>query len=166
MYIKTCYAIATGFYSGLSPKAPGTAGSAAALLILYIATSLGLFDFTSSSILILSLATLIVGIVSTEVVLKHSLFGEGNKDPSPVVIDEFAGVYLSLLGSGPGAWDFLFAFAAFRFFDILKPPPVSTVERLPRAWGIMLDDIVAGILAALTIFGIRTMVDALTLGSL
>lgn len=165
MYIKACHAIATGFYSGLSPKAPGTAGSAAALLILYIAQAVGLFHCDATSVLTLSLAALIVGIVSTDVVLKQGLFGEGNKDPSAVVIDEFAGVYIALLGSGGAALDYVFAFAAFRFFDILKPPPVSTAERLPGAWGIMLDDIVAGLLAALSIFILRYLFQALGMGA-
>ena len=75
---------------------------------------------------------------------KRSAGYEG-EDPQEVVIDEWAGLSLTLLAASPSsALDLLLAFVLFRFFDIIKPPPVSNAERLPGATGIMLDDLVAG----------------------
>ena len=85
----------------------------------------------------------------------------GRDDPSEVVIDEVAGMLtalwplslgLTMLGADPAVWPWpgwVLGFLLFRFFDILKPPPVRWAERLPGAAGIMLDDLVAGGLAAL-----------------
>ena len=71
----------------------------------------------------------------------------GKKDPSFVVIDEVAGQILPLIGA-PIAWkSLLAAFLLFRVFDILKPPPVRQLERLPEGAGIVLDDVGAGLYA-------------------
>jgi phosphatidylglycerophosphatase A len=73
--------------------------------------------------------------------------GSGIKDPGFVVIDEVAGQLISLIAV-PLAWKtFLAGFILFRAFDILKPPPVRELERLPEGSGIMLDDVAAGIFA-------------------
>ena len=73
------------------------------------------------------------------------------KDPSQVVIDEFAGQTITLLGywgHAPGFMNFLFAFILFRILDIWKPWPIRWFEKLPGGWGIMMDDVVAGIIGA------------------
>ena len=64
-----------------------------------------------------------------------------------MVIDEIVGIWISLAGIAPGVVTFIAAFIFFRLFDVLKPEPARSLERLPGGWGIMLDDVVAGIYA-------------------
>ena len=75
----------------------------------------------------------------------------GAKDPSPVIIDEIVGCWVALLGIPPHHASLLFAFVLFRLFDIWKPFPADHAERLPGGWGIMLDDLVAGFYANLSV---------------
>lgn len=76
-------------------------------------------------------------------------FGKG--DPGPFVLDEAAGICVTLLAQpatdGHMAWTIAAAFAAFRVFDVLKPPPVRQLEKLPRGWGVLADDLMAGVYA-------------------
>ncbi len=65
-------------------------------------------------------------------------------DPSIVVIDEVAGMWLALLGCGPVLWQFAAGFIIFRLLDILKPGPIGWAQSLPRGGGIMADDLMAG----------------------
>jgi phosphatidylglycerophosphatase A len=79
----------------------------------------------------------------------------GNKDPSPFVLDEFAGMWVALLGlpliaAGDAAtfvWVVGGQFILFRIMDIAKPPPVYQIQRLPAGWGILTDDLLAGLFA-------------------
>jgi phosphatidylglycerophosphatase A len=73
--------------------------------------------------------------------------GSGIKDPQFVVIDEVAGQLIALIGAPLGWKSFLAGFILFRIFDILKPPPVRQLEALPEGFGIVLDDIAAGLYA-------------------
>jgi phosphatidylglycerophosphatase A len=73
--------------------------------------------------------------------------GAGIKDPQFVVIDEVAGQLIALIGAPLGWKSFLAGFILFRIFDILKPPPVRQLEALPEGFGIVLDDIAAGLYA-------------------
>ena len=144
--------IATGFFSGLSPRAPGTVGSLVFLLLWLGVLSL----FQSVALLIglgLVLVTTVVGLMASSrylLSLEHSI-----ADPQEIVIDEWAGLAIALLpaigGSAP-IWSPIAAFVLFRFFDILKPGPIRRAEALPRAWGIMADDILAGIASAVLLF--------------
>jgi phosphatidylglycerophosphatase A len=74
-----------------------------------------------------------------------------HSDPSIVVIDEIVGMWTSLLFLPSTLTVFISAFIAFRLFDIVKPPPVRQLERLSGGWGIMLDDVMAGIYANLLV---------------
>ena len=95
--------------------------------------------------LILLFALSIVGVVASEKAIEET----GLKDPSIVVIDEWLGQGVALLAA-PHSWSGAgLAFVFFRVFDILKPPPVSLLERAPGGVGVMLDDLGAGLLAAL-----------------
>jgi phosphatidylglycerophosphatase A len=80
----------------------------------------------------------------------------GRKDPGPVVLDEAAGVCLTLLAQPMRHWQWAvaLAFVAFRVFDITKPPPARQLERLPRGWGILLDDLAAAVYANLVCQGV------------
>ena len=75
------------------------------------------------------------------------------KDPQFVVVDEVIGQWIALAGAASLNWkSFLAAFALFRLFDIWKPPPVRQLESLPGGWGINLDDVMAGVYAALVLW--------------
>ena len=136
--------VATGFGSGFSPVAPGTAGALLAVL-LWVA---GYFLLPFAQLQVL-LAVLVVyftvqGVYSSGVMEKH--WGE---DPSRVVVDEMVGVWIPLLVVPDGGWWYVVAaFVLFRFFDIVKPLGVRRMERLGGGMGIMMDDILAGVYSA------------------
>lgn len=95
-----------------------------------------------------------MGIITADIIEKRS----GQRDPSFVVIDEVAGMWLALLGARQVWWYFLGAFIIFRLFDILKPGPINRLQELPGGWGIMLDDIGAGLAALAIMKGILILV--------
>ena len=146
MKSKSAWLAATWFGCGYSPKVPGTVGSAAAILLAW---PLSLIGFNNLGFLVLSLGALYPAIRAAGIVAKES----GLKDPQIVVIDEVLGVWLTLSGALRFNWrSFLFAFVLFRFFDILKPPPIRLIERVPGGAGIVLYDMMAGAYAALVLF--------------
>ena len=137
--------IATGFGSGYVPIAPGTAGAALGCLLL-VGYQYFIGHTTTNSFqinfLILIVLTTIIGAVST-----HQLEPEWGEDPSKVVIDEIIGVWIALL-LVPLTWlNILIGFILFRFFDIYKPLGIKKLEAIPNGWGVMLDDVLAGIYA-------------------
>jgi phosphatidylglycerophosphatase A len=148
--------LATWFGSGLLPRAPGTWGSLAALPFAYALTAAG----GPWTLLAAAVAAFLAGVWASGVYATAS----GAHDPGSVVIDEVAGQWLTLvpLATTPVALDPLLygiAFVAFRAFDVLKPWPIRYFERnLPGAWGIMADDIAAGVLAGLVTFGLAYMI--------
>jgi phosphatidylglycerophosphatase A len=139
--------IATVFGLGYTPKGPGTVGSLGALLaawLLYTYAGVGPPWFAA-----LAAVLAIPGIWAASVVAKEI----GRKDPQIVVVDEVVGQWLALTGASHLNWkSWLAAFALFRLFDIWKPPPVRQVERLPGGVGIVADDAMAGLYAALVLF--------------
>ncbi|HTW32933.1 MAG TPA: phosphatidylglycerophosphatase A [Candidatus Sulfotelmatobacter sp.] len=134
---------ATFFGIGRLRPGPGTWGSAAAMLLwAAIAYELPQHARTPTLIALAILVTLI-GIPAATRVARAS----SSKDPQFVVIDEVAGQWITLIAA-PLAWkSFLAGFILFRAFDIIKPPPVRQLEKLPEGTGIVLDDVAAGILA-------------------
>ena len=140
--MKVAWFIGTGSGVGLAPVAPGTFGTAAALLIYYV------LPVPSGSPIFLSiiLVGLVVGIWATGI-----LSTDNNPDPGKVVWDEYVGFWITCFLL-PKTWGWLlFAFFIFRILDILKPWPIRRVESLPKGWGIMLDDVLAGIYGNLCI---------------
>ena len=136
-----------GFGSGLSPKAPGTTGSAFALLFVPVWLAIG-FTNTILAIMIMSL----IGIYICDKTAKIM----GVHDDGRIVWDEFAGqsiTFLPLIYLGQMNWLWLLVgFALFRLFDIWKPWPIRVIDRqVDGGFGIMLDDIIAGLWAALCI---------------
>jgi phosphatidylglycerophosphatase A len=128
--------IATGFYSGYSPIAPGTAGSLVGILIYIAAISCQL---SAVSYLLLTISILLIGIwVSGKA---ESIFQK--KDSQKIVIDEITGILISLFMLPHGFWVVLSGFLIFRIIDISKP--FYVLERLPKGLGVMMDDIAAGI---------------------
>lgn len=122
---------------------PGTAGTAAcAVLVLLLDT---LFNLEPVLIILAAIVS-VCGTIAINKTLDTGIY-RSKKDPQEIVIDEFAGFLITLIGFEISWLSLLTAFLAFRAFDITKPPPVSHLENLPRGYGIMLDDIAAGILA-------------------
>ena len=143
--------ISSGFGSGYAPKAPGTVGSIAAVLAWLLLSWLGILP----SILSQAIAALVVAIVGTWAT-SISLDEEGGEDPQWIVIDEWAGIFIALIGtSATSSLHVALAFALFRLFDILKPGPVGKAEDLPGAFGVMGDDIVAGVFALIVLSVLR-----------
>lgn len=142
--------IATGFGSGYSPIAPGTAGALLAMLIWW---GYSLLFSHCISIPVLTFIVIVVftfaGVWSSSVVEKY--WGE---DPLRVVVDEMVGTWIALLAVPEGAhWGYMLAaFVLFRFFDIVKPLGVRKMESLPSGFGIMADDILAGIYGFIVIY--------------
>ncbi|MEC9314491.1 MAG: phosphatidylglycerophosphatase A [Pseudomonadota bacterium] len=132
--------VAYGFGAGLAPKAPGTFGTIVALPIYWLMQNCSLTAYIS-----LVLVMFIAGIWLCQ---KASDWVKLD-DPSGIVWDEIVG-YLVAMTFAPSGWQWmLVGFMLFRFFDILKPWPVNLADRhLHGGLGIMLDDIVAGIMAA------------------
>jgi len=139
--------LATGFGSGKAPFSPGTFGSAAALPLCALVWLLGLALGTPIAFLLIT-AIVVVSVVVAEEAVK--LLGE--EDPSCVVIDEFAGMLVTFAGVTL-TWKVAIAgFLLFRFFDILKPVPVRTLEKiLPGGAGVVMDDVAAGVMAGLVL---------------
>ena len=119
--------------------APGSWGSAAAVLV-----AAGLVQLGGWTLEIAALIVCVLGVRAADIYDRET----GSKDASDIVIDEVAGQWITLLVV-PFDWRWwIAAFVAFRLFDILKPGPVRLAERLPGGYGVMADDIVAGALAA------------------
>ncbi|MBZ5632772.1 MAG: phosphatidylglycerophosphatase A [Acidobacteriia bacterium] len=139
--------LGTFFYFGYFPKGPGTAGSLGALAI---ASALHTYLGTSGACIALFGALLIApSIWAAGRMAKDT----GSKDPQIVVIDEVVGQWIALAGASTLNWkSWLAAFALFRLFDIWKPPPVRQLEKIPGGAGIVLDDAMAGIYAALVLY--------------
>ena len=130
-------AIATGGYSGRLPKAPGTWGSLAAFPIHFLLRRLapGSYCWALGGILLLAVIT--AGMA--EKILDR-------KDPGEIVIDEIAGMLITLIGAPNRPEAYLLGFLLFRFFDIYKPFPIGWVDRhLNGGTGIVMDDVLAGL---------------------
>ncbi|MGO9083993.1 MAG: phosphatidylglycerophosphatase A [Candidatus Sulfotelmatobacter sp.] len=135
--------IATFFGIGRLRPGPGTWGSAAALL-LWAALAHALNPGLRTPVVIaLAILITLIGIPAATQVARSS----GSKDPQFVVIDEVAGQLIALIAVPLGWKTFLAGFILFRAFDIVKPPPVRQLEKLPEGTGIVLDDVAAGIYA-------------------
>ena len=146
---KLVWLFATWFGCGLSPVAPGTVGSLVAILIAWPLARIG---FGPVQFAILALVLLYPAMLAAGVVAQLT----GRKDPQIVVIDEVLGQWLALAGAlSFSFFTFVVAFALFRLFDIWKPPPIRRIERIPGGAGIVLDDILAGVYAALVLFLMR-----------
>lgn len=136
-----CLPVATFLGLGYSPIAPGTVGSVGAFFLVF-------FWFPGTEVMqaIWALAAIALGFLSCGVAVTHS----GKKDPSEVVIDEVAGVFITFLWLPQRSlWVLMAGLILFRIFDIWKPWLVGKADQLKGVVGIMLDDIIAGIFANL-----------------
>jgi phosphatidylglycerophosphatase A len=136
-------AFASFGYVGFAPVAPGTVGSAAAIPLFLLLRRAG-----SPWLEIAVCGVLVVAGAWSARLAERAL---GVEDPGPVVIDEVLGMLVSLLFL-PGTWPVIVAaFIAFRVFDVVKPWPAGRLEDVPGGWGVMADDVMAGVYANLTI---------------
>jgi len=141
MNLKLAEIIGTVFYVGRSPVAPGTMGSAVALLTWFILKP----SLVDPLFLLITGGLFFLGIAVSAMLIE----AWNEKDPKEIVIDEWVGMWISLyLVPNEIMWG-LVAFLFFRLFDILKPGPVQTMDDMDDAIGVMMDDVVAGILACL-----------------
>ncbi len=127
-------AIATGVYVGYLPPAPGTLGSLLGLLLLW--------PLKPGTVQVLVTLFLIgVGIVVADQAARVI----GGQDPPAIVIDEIAGIAVATLLLPPQVQERVVAFVIFRVFDVIKPFPARQAERLPGGFGIVGDDLIAGL---------------------
>jgi phosphatidylglycerophosphatase A len=133
-------AIATGAYVGYVPPAPGTLGSFLGLFLLW---PLG----AGTAQLVVTLGLIGVGVVVAGRAAKIM----GAQDPSAVVIDEIAGIAVATMFLPPRFLEWAVAFMLFRLFDVAKPFPARQAERLSGGFGIVADDLIAGLYANLLV---------------
>lgn len=161
------WAVGTFFGVGLLKPGPGTWGSVAATLLWMIPSSVDLWlkkmfivdssrsilhgDTLSSLTLFGVIIATAIGIPAATRVAKES----GREDPGQAVIDEVAGQWLTLAVCRPDWPHALLALALFRLFDITKPWPIRKLEALPGGWGIMLDDLAAGLFGLVVLLVIQ-----------
>lgn len=136
--------LATWGGAGLLRGPSGTWGSLAGLPIGWaILSTTGIPGLVCAILLVTGL-----GLWATQRILAHG----APKDPSAIVVDEVAGLWVALVPTGGSPWLIVLAFALFRVLDIAKPFPVSWADkRVPGAAGVMLDDLIAGALAAVVV---------------
>ncbi len=137
--------IATGFRIGYLPLAPGTWGSLAAVFVWYFFMT----EISPFLLIFTSVVVFFIGVITSNVVIETT----GKSDPSEVVIDELAGQWFALIALPHTIGYGIAAFVLFRIFDIFKPPPIKQLERLPGGWGVMLDDVAAGVMTCTILNG-------------
>jgi phosphatidylglycerophosphatase A len=130
---------ASGLYSGYSRIVPGTTGTVPAWLIAYFALGDSRTAVISAAIVTVALSVYLSG-------RAEKIYGH---DARKIVIDEWAGMFITLIMVPYSLRNYVIAFIAFRGFDAVKIPPARSAEKLPGGWGVTADDIVAGIQANL-----------------
>ncbi len=142
--------VSTVLKIGYLPIAPGTWGSLAAVVIWFL-----IIESTSTITFIIAIIIIfILGVYTSSITERHLV----QKDPSIIVIDEWVGQWIALLFVPKSLLLGLVAFALFRLFDIWKPYPIKLLDKYPKGWGIMLDDVLAGVYALLVISVLRVWI--------
>lgn len=132
--------VGTGAGTGYAPVASGTFGTLPA-----VAAVAALGPVAPGQWVLLTAAVTAAAIWAAAR-CRH-IFGQG--DPSRVVSDEIAGFFVTMSFVPVGPWTLVAGFALFRLFDVVKPPPVRQLEALPGGWGVVVDDLMAGVYANL-----------------
>ncbi len=135
--------LATGFGAGLSPVAPGTAGTVVGVLIC-------LFCYPLAWPLRLLFVVAISAVSIYVAGQAETLYGK--TDDQRIVIDEIAGLQVTMLPVAITGLHLCLAFVLFRIFDIWKPFPLDRLQKLPGGWGVVVDDLGAGIYGGLILF--------------
>ncbi len=144
---KVAWAIATWFGCGYVPRAPGTMGTLGAIPLYLLVAPRG-----PAGVAVAAAVVTGVGVWAASVVARDL----NKKDPQIVVVDEVAGLLVTMLPMREVTWlGVVVGFVLFRLFDTLKPWPIRRLEALPGGWGIVLDDVGAGIAGAAVMAGLR-----------
>ena len=145
-WFNPIHLLAFGFGSGAAPKAPGTWGTLAAVLIYW-----PLSQLSPEHYLLMLLVTSVMGIY----ICGQTARDLGVHDHGNIVWDEFVGFWITMFAAPVGWVWVVVGFVLFRFFDIIKPWPISWIDkRITGGFGIMLDDVIAGVMAAVVLQGI------------
>ena len=140
----------TVFKIGYLPIAPGTWGSLVAFLVWYVIIG----HISSITLIALIIIILELGVYTSSITENNIK----EKDPGVIVIDEWVGQWIALLFLPKSFLWGLVAFALFRLFDIWKPYPINILDKFKKGWGIMLDDVLAGIYALVIISILRAWI--------
>ncbi len=146
---RLAFVLATGFGSGYSPFAPGTAGSAVGLVFVWGMSYLGLPGQIAAVLVVTALS-----MVAADIVAKAT----GLKDPGLIVADEIAGMMVTMIAIPFTVTNVLLGFILFRVMDVVKPPPARQFERIKGGIGIVADDLMAGVYAHLALRGILAVI--------
>lgn len=148
--------IATALGSGLSPKAPGTAGSAVAVMLMFLTR-----EWSSTALILLWVVLFFAGWwAAIDWSRAHH-----SKDSQAIVIDEVLGYMIAMATLPKMASILWIQFALFRLFDVLKPPPIRQLDRWGKKFpigpvqslGVILDDLAAGLLALITFYALKSV---------
>ncbi len=144
---RAAVVLATAGGAGYAPVAPGTVGSLVAVAILW------LVPFSRAWLAVFLAAVTIAGTWAAH----HAERSFGVKDPGQIVIDEVAGMTLSVLAAPLTPAALALAFVLFRVFDVVKPFPARASQRLPGGFGVMVDDLIAGLYALAVLALVRAV---------
>jgi phosphatidylglycerophosphatase A len=144
---RLALAVATVGGAGYAPVAPGTVGTAVTVVLL------GLVPFSPLALLLFFLIVTMAGTWAAHVAERQL----GGKDPGAIVIDEVAGMTLTVLPLPLTPGILVVGFVLFRLFDVIKPFPARTSQRVPGGVGVMLDDLIAGLYALAVLWGLRSL---------
>ena len=140
--------INTFFYVGKIPVAPGTTGSLVALILWFF------LNPTVYTMMLLLIFTILFSYYTISITLSNL----DEKDPQYIVIDEVIGMWIALMFiPANSVFNVSVAFILFRFFDIMKPSIIYRSQFISATWGILLDDIIAGSISGLIVFGIASI---------
>ncbi len=145
---KVSKSLATLFRIGYIPFAPGTIGSLVGVGLYFLCLR-GIVEERHLPNLLIYLGVLSILFVFGVWVTSRAEIVLGEKDSRYIIIDELTGYLVAMFGLPPRFRYILLAFILFRIFDILKPPPISYIQRIKGGLGIMLDDLAAGIFTSL-----------------
>ncbi|MGQ0722531.1 MAG: phosphatidylglycerophosphatase A family protein [Candidatus Eiseniibacteriota bacterium] len=138
---------ATGLWTGFFPVAPGTTGSLLALALwCWLPLPLG-----SEGRPDLVAVVFLVAVTLLAVAAAGRAEREFGHDGGPIVVDEVVGQWITVAGLAPGPASVILGFLLFRFFDVFKPFPAGRSQRLPGGWGILADDVIAGVYSAIVL---------------
>lgn len=146
---RLAFVLATGFGSGYSPFAPGTAGSAVGLLFVW---AMAYMDLTGQ--VVFTLVVTALSMIAADIVAKSV----GLKDPGLIVADEIAGMMVTMIAVPITLKSALIGFVLFRVMDVVKPPPARQFEHFKGGVGIVADDLMAGVYANLVLRGILMVI--------
>jgi len=132
----------TVFYSGLSPKAPGTMGS-------IVSTIFAILILQYFGVQTLSLLCLLIFVVSFKQIDIYENT-TASHDPQEIVVDELIGVWIAIIMAHENIWQILLAFVFFRVFDITKPSIIGKADKMTGAKGVIFDDVIAGFFGGLS----------------